>query len=116
MRTYKKADFPVAKIRRYLEPGPIVMVSSAWKGKSNIMTMGWHTVMEFEPSRIGCYIFNGNYSFELIRRSICHKAALGAGLAAAARIDHSEKHRSPTRNTPQPRAFRGTGAKEFPIL
>jgi hypothetical protein len=29
MRTYKKADFPVAKIRRYLEPGPIVMVSSA---------------------------------------------------------------------------------------
>ena len=69
MRTYKKADFPVAKIRRYLEPGPIVMVSSAWKGKSNIMTMGWHTVMDFEPSRIGCYIFNGNYSFELIRRS-----------------------------------------------
>jgi alkanesulfonate monooxygenase SsuD/methylene tetrahydromethanopterin reductase-like flavin-dependent oxidoreductase (luciferase family) len=41
---------------------------------------------------------------------------LCAGLAAAARIDHSEKHRSPTRNTPQPRAFRGTDAKEFPIL
>ena len=69
MRTYQKADFPVAKIRRYLEPGPIVMVRSAWKGKSNIMTMGWHTVMDFEPSRIGCYIFNGNHSFELIRRS-----------------------------------------------
>ena len=47
---------------------------------------------------------------------ICHKAALCTGLAAAARIDHSEKHRSPTRNTPQPRAFRGTDAKEFPIL
>ena len=46
---------------------------------------------------------------------ICHKAAC-AGLAAAARIDHSEKHRSPTRNTPQPRAFRSTDAKEFPIL
>src|SRR5688572_10971325 len=44
-----------------------------------------------------------------------HKA-LCAGLAAAARIDHSEKHRSPTRNTPQARAFRGTDAKEFPIL
>jgi len=26
-----------------------------------------------------------------------------------------EKHRSPTRNTPQPRAFRGTDAKELPI-
>ena len=41
---------------------------------------------------------------------------LGTGLAAAARIDHSEQHRSPTRNTPQPRAFRGTDAKEFPVL
>src|SRR5258708_25346408 len=41
---------------------------------------------------------------------------LCAGLAAAARIDHSEKHRSPTRNTPQLRAFRGTDAKEFPVL
>ncbi len=69
MKTYRKADFPVAKIRRYLEPGPIVMVSSAWQGKSNIMTMGWHTVMEFEPSRIGCYIFEANHSFEMIRRS-----------------------------------------------
>jgi flavin reductase (DIM6/NTAB) family NADH-FMN oxidoreductase RutF len=69
MRTYRKADFPVSKIRRYLEPGPIVMVSSTWQGASNIMTMGWHTVMEFEPSRIGCYIFEGNHSFEMIRRS-----------------------------------------------
>jgi uncharacterized protein YjlB len=49
------------------------------------------------------------------KKLICHKAAC-TGLAAAARIDHSEKHRSPTRNTPQPRAFRGTDAKEFPIL
>ena len=33
-----------------------------------------------------------------------------------ARIDHSGKHRSPTRNTLQPRAFRGTDAKKFPIF
>ena len=42
-----KSDFPVANIRRYLEPGPIVLVSSAWRGETNIMTMGWHTVLEF---------------------------------------------------------------------
>ncbi len=46
-----KTDFPVSTIsRRYLEPGPIVLVSSAWRGKTNIMTMGWHTVMEFARS------------------------------------------------------------------
>ncbi len=64
-----KIDFPVADIRRYLEPGPIVLVSSAWRGETNIMTMGWHTVMEFVPSLVGCVIAGGNHSFNLVRRS-----------------------------------------------
>jgi flavin reductase (DIM6/NTAB) family NADH-FMN oxidoreductase RutF len=68
VKTYKKADFPVAKVRRFLEPGPIVLVSSSWRGTTNIMTMGWHTVMEFEPSMIGCCIFS-DYSSDLIKRS-----------------------------------------------
>lgn len=33
MRAYKKRDFPLTKIRRFLEPGPIVMVSSAHKSE-----------------------------------------------------------------------------------
>src|SRR6478609_9161977 len=69
LKTYRKRDFPVADIRRYLEPGPIVLVSSAWKGKRNIMTMGWHTVMEFSPSLVGCMITAANFSYELIRKS-----------------------------------------------
>jgi flavin reductase (DIM6/NTAB) family NADH-FMN oxidoreductase RutF len=69
MRTYKKSDFPVEKIRRFLEPGPIVLVSSAHGGQTNIMTMGWHTVMEFTPALLGCVISSENHSFELIRRS-----------------------------------------------
>lgn len=68
-RTFGKRDFPVAEIRRFLEPGPIVLVSSAWKGRANIMTMGWHTVMEFTPSLVGCVISSANHSFEMIRRS-----------------------------------------------
>jgi flavin reductase (DIM6/NTAB) family NADH-FMN oxidoreductase RutF len=69
MRRFAKRDFPVAEVRRFLEPGPIVLVSSAWKGETNIMTMGWHTVMEFTPSLVGCMIAGGNHSFGLIRRS-----------------------------------------------
>jgi flavin reductase (DIM6/NTAB) family NADH-FMN oxidoreductase RutF len=67
--TYKKLDVPVENIRRYLEPGPIVLVSSAWQGQRNIMTMGWHTVMEFSPSLVGCVIASSNHSFELVRQS-----------------------------------------------
>ena len=63
MTKYTKKDFPVENIRRFLEPGPIVLVSSAYKGEANIMTMGWHMIMEFQPSLIGCYIWTANHSF-----------------------------------------------------
>ena len=69
MKTYKKRDFPVSDIRRFLEPGPVVLVSSAYKGERNIMTMGWHMVMEFVPSLVGCLISSGNHSYELVSRS-----------------------------------------------
>ena len=48
----KKIDFPTSHVRRFLEPCPIVLVSSAHEGRINIMTMGWHTVMEFTPSLV----------------------------------------------------------------
>ena len=38
MKAYDKKDFPLDKIRRFLEPGPVVLVSSAWKDETNIMT------------------------------------------------------------------------------
>jgi flavin reductase (DIM6/NTAB) family NADH-FMN oxidoreductase RutF len=69
MRQIHKTDFPVAGVRRYLEPGPIVLVSSHWRGKSNIMTLGWHVVLEFTPSLIGLMISSGNHSFEMIKNS-----------------------------------------------
>lgn len=68
-RRRSKADFPVGQVRRFLEPGPIVLVSSAAAGARNIMTMGWHTVIEFTPSLVGCVIAGGNHSFEMIRQS-----------------------------------------------
>ena len=53
-KAVKKRDFPVSKVRRYLEPGPVVLVSSRHGDETDIMTMGWHTMMEFTPSLVGC--------------------------------------------------------------
>ena len=64
-----RKNFPLAKIRRFLEPGPIVLISSAHKGERNIMTLGWHMMLGFEPALVGCFIWDQNRSFELIRRS-----------------------------------------------
>lgn len=68
-KALKKANFPLAKVRQHLEPGPIVLVSSAYKGETDIMTMGWHTMLEFEPALFGCYIWDQNHSHRLIRKS-----------------------------------------------
>jgi len=69
MTPYRKSDFPVYDVRRFLEPGPIVLVSSALEGRTNIMTMGWHMIMGFQPSLVGCYIWSENYSFDMVRKS-----------------------------------------------
>ena len=64
-----KTDFPVDNVRHLLEPGPIVLVSSAYNDDTNIMTMGWHMVIEVRPSLVSCVISSANHSFEMIRRS-----------------------------------------------
>ena len=69
MKTYKKKTFPLSKIRRFIEPGPIVLISSAHRGEQNIMTLGWHMMLGFEPALVGCFIWDENHSFSLIRRS-----------------------------------------------
>ena len=69
LKRYRKHDFPVHEVRRYLEPGPVLLLSSAWRGERDVMAFGWHTVMEFSPSLVGCMISAGNHSFALVRGS-----------------------------------------------
>ena len=101
VRIFDKKDFPVSNVRRFLEPGPIVLVSSAWKGKRNIMTMGWHMVMEFVPSLVGCLISSGNHSYELVSQAKecviniptfdIAKEVVGIGNCSGADVDKFEK-------------------------
>ncbi len=68
-KTPTKRDFPLEEIRQHLEPGPILLVSSEWKGKRNIMTLGWHMMLQFSPSLVATYIWEGNTSYNMIRQS-----------------------------------------------
>ncbi len=61
-----KRNFPLASVYRLLEPGPVVLVTTAHKGKTNIMTQSWHTMMEFEPPLVGCVISGRNHSFDAL--------------------------------------------------
>jgi flavin reductase (DIM6/NTAB) family NADH-FMN oxidoreductase RutF len=62
-----KKSLPLSQVYRLLEPGPVVLVTTAQKGRANIMTMSWHTMMEFEPPLVGCVISDRNHSFGVLK-------------------------------------------------
>ncbi|CAN5261940.1 flavin reductase family protein [soil metagenome] len=67
MKAYAKRSVPPSDIRRLLEPGPVILVSSAWQGKVNIMTMGWHMMMG--DSTVGCFVWTADHSRRMIEKS-----------------------------------------------
>jgi flavin reductase (DIM6/NTAB) family NADH-FMN oxidoreductase RutF len=102
--------FPLSRVYGLLEPGPVVLVTTAGGGRPNIMTMSWHTMMEFEPPLVGCVISNRNHSHGLLKRSrecvlnipsveIAEKV-VGCGNTSGANIDKFRKFRL----TPKPAA------------
>ena len=67
-----KKPLPLSRVYRLLEPGPVVLVTTAYKGRANVMTMSWHTMMEFEPPLVGCVLSGRNYSFDaLVKTKEC---------------------------------------------
>jgi flavin reductase (DIM6/NTAB) family NADH-FMN oxidoreductase RutF len=83
----KRRDFPVSQVRRYLETGPIVLVSSRWRGKTNIMTLGWHTVLEFSPSLVGLMIRNSRQCVINLPTTKLTDTVVGIGNTTGAEID-----------------------------
>jgi flavin reductase (DIM6/NTAB) family NADH-FMN oxidoreductase RutF len=60
-------DFPLSKVYQLLEPGPVVLLTTARKGRANVMTMSWHMMVEFEPPLVACVVSSANYSFAALR-------------------------------------------------
>jgi flavin reductase (DIM6/NTAB) family NADH-FMN oxidoreductase RutF len=44
-----------------------VLLTTQWKRRTNVMTMSWHMMMEFEPPLVGCVVSNRNFTFEILR-------------------------------------------------
>jgi flavin reductase (DIM6/NTAB) family NADH-FMN oxidoreductase RutF len=60
-------DLPLSKVYQLLEPGPVVLLTTARKGRANVMVMSWHMMVEFEPPLIACVVSNANYSHDALR-------------------------------------------------
>ena len=64
-----KKPLPLSKVYGLLESGPVVLVSTAYKGRNNIMTMSWQTMLDFNPPLVGCVISDRNYTFNILKRT-----------------------------------------------
>jgi len=62
-----KRSLPLAKVYGLLEPGPVLLLTTAHKGKPNVMAMSWHTMMEFEPPLVGCVVSGNDFSFTALK-------------------------------------------------
>ncbi|CEG58624.1 flavin reductase family protein [Legionella fallonii] len=63
----RKKPLPLSEVYCLLEPGPVVLLTTSLCGKANVMTMSWHTMMEFEPPIIGCVISDKDYTFDILK-------------------------------------------------
>jgi len=56
----------LSKVYQLLEPGPVVLLTTARKGRANVMTMSWHMMVEFEPPLVACVCSSANDSFDAL--------------------------------------------------
>lgn len=57
------AELPLSEVYQLLEPGPVVLLTTAQRGRANVMTMSWHTMVEFVPPLVACVVSSADYSF-----------------------------------------------------
>jgi flavin reductase (DIM6/NTAB) family NADH-FMN oxidoreductase RutF len=60
-------DLRLADVYRLIEPGPVVLLTTARRGRANVMTMSWHMMVEFEPPLVACVVSGANHSFAALK-------------------------------------------------
>ncbi len=62
-------DLPLAKVYQLLEPGPVVLLTTAQAGRHNVMTLSWHMMVDFTPPLVACIVSSGDYSFTALHET-----------------------------------------------
>lgn len=62
-----KRPLPLSKVYGLLEPGPVVLLTTAQHGRANVMTLSWQTMMDFVPPLVGCVVSGRDFSFGALK-------------------------------------------------
>ena len=60
-------EIPLSEVYQLLEPGPVVFLTTARRGRNNVMTLSWHMMVEFTPPLVACVVSSADYSFAALR-------------------------------------------------
>jgi len=90
-----------SKAYRLLEAGPLVLVTTSGDKRPNVMTMGFHMMIQHDPPLIGCIIGPWNFSYKaLTEKGECvlvvpaldlAKTVVDIGNCSGAEIDKFER-------------------------
>jgi flavin reductase (DIM6/NTAB) family NADH-FMN oxidoreductase RutF len=60
-------ELPLSKAYRLIEPGPVVLLTTAQNGRANVMTLSWHMMVDFEPPLVACVVSSADHSFAALQ-------------------------------------------------
>jgi flavin reductase (DIM6/NTAB) family NADH-FMN oxidoreductase RutF len=67
--TVPKRILPLGRVYTLLEPGPVVLLTTAGTRGPNVMPMSWHMMVEFEPPLVACIVSDRDFSFRALRKT-----------------------------------------------
>jgi flavin reductase (DIM6/NTAB) family NADH-FMN oxidoreductase RutF len=60
---------PVSTASRLLMGGPVVLLTSSWRGRANVMPLAWHMPVSSDPPLIAIAVEQSRYSVDVISHS-----------------------------------------------
>ncbi len=65
----RKQRFALPRVYTLLEPGAVVLLTTAHRDACNVMPMSWYSLLDFEPALLACVVSAANHSQSLLRAS-----------------------------------------------
>jgi len=64
-----KAEIPLERANRIINSGQVILVSSAFEKKANIITLAWNMPLAHKPPLMAICITKKRFSYDLIKKS-----------------------------------------------